>query len=106
MRSGSKRGIYPRGVTNVKYGPGDHPQFGRHAVRLEPKQSAELLPENAPISANEVNGEAGIVNGFNFRRRRNLASTSKVFHNASEFRKKAKCARSSESLPTGLLCNQ
>jgi hypothetical protein len=25
---------------------------------------------------------------------------------ASEFKKKAKCGRSSESLPTGLLCNQ
>jgi len=35
-----------------------------------------------------------------------LTQTSKVFHNASEFKKKAKCARSSESLPTGLLCNQ
>jgi hypothetical protein len=32
--------------------------------------------------------------------------TSNVFCNASEFKKKAKCARSSESLPTGLLCNQ
>jgi hypothetical protein len=29
-------------------------------------KSAELLPENAPISANEVNGEAEIVNSFNF----------------------------------------
>jgi hypothetical protein len=32
--------------------------------------------------------------------------TSNAFHNASEFKKKAKCARSSESLPSGLLCNQ
>jgi len=32
--------------------------------------------------------------------------TSNAFCNVSEFEKKAKCARSSESLSTGLLCNQ
>jgi hypothetical protein len=31
-----------------------------------PIKSAELLPENAPTSANEFNGKAGIVNSFNF----------------------------------------
>jgi hypothetical protein len=35
-----------------------------------------------------------------------LTQVSKVFHNASEFKKKAKCAGSSESLLTELLCNQ
>jgi hypothetical protein len=36
----------------------------------------------------------------------NADTDDPAFSNASEFKKKAKSARSSESLPTGLLCNQ